>query len=66
MGKEVKLPAYVNMALLVEHMVPWDERTVRRKIKEHGFPASKDEGGQYMFKRSEVELWFKRREVQAG
>lgn len=57
---------YLNMALLREHLVPWDERTVRRKIKDHGFPASKDEGGQYLFKRTDVESWIKRREVRAG
>lgn len=61
-----KLPLYVNMAALTKYIVPWSERTVRRKIEAEGFPAIKDAGGQFLFKRSEVDLWMKRHEVQAG
>ncbi len=60
------LPMFLDMAMLLEHMVPWSEDTVHRKIKSAGFPAMQDEGGRYIFKKSDVLEWFKRREVKAG
>lgn len=56
----------LNMAQLQKHIISWSDDTVRRKIKSAGFPAIQDEGGKLYFKRDDVLLWFKRREVQAG
>lgn len=64
--KEKSLPLFLNMAQFQEHIVNWSDETIKRKIKSHGLPAVKDEGGRFLFKTAQVLEWFKRREVQAG
>ena len=64
--KEKSLPVYLTMAQLRDRIVSWSEDTIRRKIKENGFPAIQDEGGRYIFPTKLVLEWFKRREVKAG
>lgn len=66
MEEKKKEQLFMNMEMLREQLVPWSKDTVIRKIKTDGFPAIQDKGGQYMFKRTDVMLWFKRREVIAG
>lgn len=64
--KEKTIPMYLSVAQFQEYIASWSVETIKRKIKLHGLPAIKDEGGHWMFKRTAVEEWFKRREVQAG
>lgn len=63
--KGEKLPKYLTMKGLREHIVDWSDDTVRRRIKE-GFPAVQDETGRYLFPTQEVLDWMKRRTKRVG
>jgi hypothetical protein len=65
--KNIKnLPMYIDSRTLKEHFVSWSKETLKRRIENDGFPAFKDEGGQYLFPTKDVVDWFKRRESKAG
>lgn len=58
---EKKIKQYLNMDQLIEKgIIPWSKKTLRRRIKDDGFPAIKDIGG-YLFDVDDVELWMKKR-----
>jgi excisionase family DNA binding protein len=48
-----------------KQIIPWSTSTIRRRILNEGLPAIKDGSG-WLFKRSDVQEWFKRREHRAG
>ena len=52
--------------LVNSDLVPWKTMdTIRKKVREEGFPAYYD-GGRYYFDPEKIERWFKRREVVAS
>lgn len=59
------MPVFLTMRQLRESVVDWSDDTIKRKIKNDGFPAIQDEGGRYLFPTDKVMDWFKRRTVQA-
>lgn len=61
-----KLPAFLTLKQLQEHVINWDRDTIKVRVAENGFPMIKDEKGILTFPRDKVFDWFKRREVQAG
>lgn len=66
MEKQVKLPMYLKLKELQEHVINWDRDTILVRVKESGFPMVRDEKGILTFPRDKVFEWFKRREVHAG
>lgn len=61
---EKRLPMYLSLRELQEHIVTWNRDTVKKRVNEDGFPMIKDEKGQLLFPREQVLEWFKRREVR--
>ncbi len=59
---EKKLREMMTYQELKEEIIDWSWDTVKRRVKNEGFPAVK-EGAGYVFPRSKVILWFKKREV---
>jgi hypothetical protein len=45
-------------------VINWSDDTIRRRIRDDGFPAMKDEKGRYTFCTDDVLDWFKRRTVK--
>lgn len=46
-------------------IIPWSIDTVKKYIAEQAFPAIRTDGG-YVFNRTAVREWFKRRQIQAS
>lgn len=65
MKSDVQKRRFLTMDDLRAEYVKWSDDTIRRRVKDEGFPAIQDSGG-LLFDRKEVELWFKRRAVKAG
>jgi len=59
-----RLPVFLNMKGLRTEVINWSDDTIRRRIRDDGFPAMKDEKGRYTFCTDDVLDWFKRRTVK--
>lgn len=57
---EKKLRKYLTPKEFQEQIVDWSIDTLKRRIKDEGFPSVKDGGG-FLIPLEEAELWFKRR-----
>lgn len=55
-----KLPMFLTSKQLREHIIDWSDETLKRRI-DKGFPAFKDDGGQYLFPTEKVLDYMKRR-----
>lgn len=59
---EKRLPKYLTVTGFKQHVVDWSPETIKRRIKDSGLPAFKDEAtGNFMFETEVVLDWFKRR-----
>jgi hypothetical protein len=54
---------YMTFQEFREKVADWSESTLKRRIKEEGFPAIRDGGG-YLIPRKKLEAWFNAREVK--
>ena len=57
---EKKLRKYLTPKEFQEHIADWSIDTLKRRIKDEGFPAIQDASG-ILIPTEEAELWFKRR-----
>lgn len=56
-----RLPAMLTTRTLQELVIDWSDDTIRRKIKDKGFPGKQEEpGGPYVFATQDVRSWFKK------
>ena len=60
---EKKIREYLNPEEFKNEFVDWSFDTLKRRIKNEGFPAVKD-GNSYLIPVEKARLWFKKREVQ--
>ena len=60
---ETKLKRFLTFDEFKEQVATWSKDTLRRRIRDEGFPAIRD-GNSYMIDTVEMELWFKRRKVK--
>lgn len=62
MSAEKKIRAYLTPEELKNEIVDWSMDTLKRRIKNEGFPAIKD-GNSYLIPVDKMHLWFKKRET---
>lgn len=55
---------YLTPQELKAEIVDWSMDTLKRRIKNDGFPAVRD-GNSYLIPTEEAELWFRRRKVRS-
>lgn len=60
---EKKMREMMTLEEFQREVVDWSWDTLKRRIKNEGFPAVKD-GNSYLIPRDKALLWFKKREVQ--
>lgn len=63
MSAEKKLRAYLTPKEFQEQVVDWSFDTLKRRIKDEGFPAIRD-GNSYLIPVDKMHKWFKQREHQ--
>ena len=56
-----RMPKYLTVADFQECVARWSIDTIRRRIKDAGLPALKDESGRLFFESEAVMDWMKRR-----
>jgi hypothetical protein len=59
----IMLRKYITPKELYEYVVEWSIDTLKRRIKNDGFPAIED-GNSYLIPVDKMKIWFKQREIQ--
>mgnify|MGYP006921336569 CR=1 FL=1 len=58
-----KIRKYITLEELQEDVVYWSKDTLKRRIKDEGFPAIAD-GNSYLIPVDDMDLWFKKRKIK--